>query len=112
SADGAALVSLRLCPAVSESRLVHVGNAADKNRSGSVCQSCPHRGPGGEQGNSDLPSENNGPGGDRIVLGTEVFRNALYRLRRPGPFPCRHRLVWRDGLFSSSAHPGKRGARG
>ena len=92
--------------------LVHVGNAADKNRSGSVCQSCPHRGPGGEQGNSDLQSENDGPGGDRIVLGTEIFRNALYRLRRPGPFSRCHRIVWRDGLFRSSAHPGNRGAHG
>ena len=98
--------------AISEPGLVHVGNAADKNRSGSVCQSCPHRGPGGEQGNSDLQSEDDGPGGDRIVLGTEVFRNTLYRLRRPGSFSRCHWIVWRDGLFRSSAHPGNRRAHG
>src|SRR5207249_2093796 len=47
-----------------------------------------------------------------IVLGTQIFRNALYRLRGPGPFSRCHRIVWRDGLFRSSAHPRNRGAHG
>src|SRR5438552_1605075 len=103
---------LRLRRAISEPGLVHVGNAADKNRSGSVCQSCPHSRPGGEQGNSDLQSENDGSSGVGIVLGTQIFRNALYRLRRSGPFSRCHRIVWRDGVFRSSTHPGNRGAHG